>query len=304
MTGDRLQSPEARSGPAGAGEAPRWTQPLPPDSHVHSEWSWDALAGDMERTCERAVHLGLRSLAFTEHADFTRWPLDDAVQKGRGTFLDGTFLPRPLDVEGYLDSIERCRSRFPGLTIHTGVELGEAHLHATHVRALLASATFERRLGSLHSLPDARPGAAPEAYVAVRTAFGQREPLEVIRLYLAELERMVATDPPFDVLAHIDYPQRYWPGNAPAFDPTQLKDNYHQFLEVLAGTGRALEVNTRLPLMPIIVAWWRDVGGTGVTFASDAHNPERLAWAFRDAAAMAAAYGFRPGSPPEVWARG
>ena len=44
---------------------------LPPDNHVHSEYSWDALAGSMERTCERAVEIGLPSVAFTEHADFS-----------------------------------------------------------------------------------------------------------------------------------------------------------------------------------------------------------------------------------------
>ena len=44
---------------------------LPADSHVHSQWSWDALAGSMEGTCRRAVEIGLPAVAFTEHADFT-----------------------------------------------------------------------------------------------------------------------------------------------------------------------------------------------------------------------------------------
>ena len=48
---------------------------LPPDSHVHSQWSWDALAGSMEGTCQRAVEIGLPAVAFTEHADFTPWSL-------------------------------------------------------------------------------------------------------------------------------------------------------------------------------------------------------------------------------------
>ena len=49
------------------------SQNLPPDNHVHSEWSWDAAAGAMEATCARAVEIGLPSLSFTEHADFTNW---------------------------------------------------------------------------------------------------------------------------------------------------------------------------------------------------------------------------------------
>src|SRR5690349_5282895 len=46
---------------------------LPPDGHVHTEWSWDTADGSMEQSCARAVELGLPSIAFTEHADFTRW---------------------------------------------------------------------------------------------------------------------------------------------------------------------------------------------------------------------------------------
>jgi histidinol-phosphatase (PHP family) len=45
---------------------------LPPDNHVHSQFSWDALAGSMEATYERAVQIGLPALAFTEHADAVR----------------------------------------------------------------------------------------------------------------------------------------------------------------------------------------------------------------------------------------
>ncbi len=48
---------------------------LPPDNHVHSEWSWDARSGSMELTCQRAVELGLPAVAFTEHADYTPWTL-------------------------------------------------------------------------------------------------------------------------------------------------------------------------------------------------------------------------------------
>ena len=53
---------------------------LPPDGHVHTEWSWDAAAGSMERSCARAVALGLPSIAFTEHADFTGWLIAPGVK--------------------------------------------------------------------------------------------------------------------------------------------------------------------------------------------------------------------------------
>ncbi|WP_426503411.1 PHP domain-containing protein [Dactylosporangium sp. McL0621] len=48
---------------------------LPADSHVHSEWSWDAPLASMERTCAEATRLGLAAIAFTEHLDHTVWPV-------------------------------------------------------------------------------------------------------------------------------------------------------------------------------------------------------------------------------------
>lgn len=49
---------------------------LPADNHVHTEWSWDAPAGSMERSCARAAALGLPAIAFTEHLDHTVWRVD------------------------------------------------------------------------------------------------------------------------------------------------------------------------------------------------------------------------------------
>src|SRR6266571_655670 len=95
---------------------------LPPDNHVHTQWSWDADAGSMEASCARAVELGLPSIAFTDHMEFTRWVI---APEGRGVLHrdagkvgpDRQFDAPPLDVDGYLECLQRCRDRFPGLRI-------------------------------------------------------------------------------------------------------------------------------------------------------------------------------------------
>ncbi len=75
-------------------------------------------------------------------------------------------------------------------------------------------------------------------------------------------------------------------------------------LRLLAGSGRVLEVNTRVPLHPQVVTWWREEGGRAVSFASDAHEPDALAHGFPAAAAMVAAAGFRPDRDPHAfWIR-
>jgi histidinol-phosphatase (PHP family) len=58
---------------------------------------------------------------------------------------------------------------------------------------------------------------------------------------------MAASDTPFEVLGHIDYPLRFWPRQAGPVPWSVLREAFDAALAALAGSGRALEVNTRLP---------------------------------------------------------
>ncbi|WP_091177377.1 PHP domain-containing protein [Microlunatus flavus] len=267
---------------------------LPLDGHVHSEWSWDAFAGDMEATCARAVELGLPAVAFTEHVDHTRWLVSEGAldPRARGDHKGDTFVPGPLAVESYLGTVERCRDRFPGLTVLSGVELGEPHWHAEAVARVLAAGPLDRVLGSLHSLPEGAYAAEPPEL------YRRRDAAEVVRSYLAELAVMVAQTETFEVLAHLDYPLRHWPTAAGPFEVGAFEDAFRHALRTLAGTGRVLEVNTKGPMLPELVGWWREEGGRVVTFGSDAHEPAALGHRLGEAVAMVESFGFRPGRHP------
>ncbi|MEO3799287.1 PHP domain-containing protein [Nonomuraea sp. B1E8] len=276
----------------------------PADSHVHSEWSWDAPSGSMERSCARAVELGLPAIAFTEHVDHTVWTvaLDALAPDDHLATLatpEGLLTPPAFDADGYLEAIERCRERFPALRILSGLELGEPHWHAAAVAKVLEAGPFDRVLGSLHCLPDVDGFAEPPGLYERRTA------ADVIRQYLAEIVSLVTGSDAFSVLAHIDYPMRYWPAReAGPFDPVMFEEEFRHALRMTARSGRALEINTRIPLHSAIVRWWHEEGGEAVTFGSDAHDPTAVARGFRDAADMARAHGFRPGRDPyDFWAR-
>jgi histidinol-phosphatase (PHP family) len=123
-----------------------------------SEWSWDAPGDSMERTCARAVEMGLPAVAFTEHADYTTWKVvasDFAGHEQLTAFVtpDGTLTPPRLDLDGYLECVQRCRDQFPNLRVISGVELGEAHRHSDVAAKLLDAGQFDRVLASLHTLP-------------------------------------------------------------------------------------------------------------------------------------------------------
>jgi histidinol-phosphatase (PHP family) len=254
----------------------------------------------MERSCARALGLGLGAIAFTEHVDHTMWtvPVDSIDPSDPFVGPDGLVTPPEFDASGYLEAIERCRARFPALRILSGIEIGEPHWHAAAIAQVLAAGRFDRVLGSQHCLPDGGGFAEPPGL------YRNRDAAEVVRQYLAEVARLIANSDSFSVLAHIDYPVRYWPAQAGPFDPNAFEDDFRHALRALADSGRTLEVNTRVPLCPEVIRWWREEGGSTVTFGSDAHDPTAVARGFAGAAAMVESLSFRPGRHPhDLWTR-
>jgi histidinol-phosphatase (PHP family) len=248
----------------------------------------------MERTCARAVELGLRSVAFTDHADFTAWTLVDDESRFpaqlRAWVTRGVLSPPPLALEGYFECLLRCRERFPELEILSGVELSEPHWHAEAAARLLSQGDFDLVICGQHSL---RRDSG--VFVEVSDGYQDSEAAAVVRAYLAEAIRMIDGWADFEVLAHIDYPVRAWPRPGPGFCVADFEEEFRAVLRALARSGRVLEVNTRVPLNPDVIRWWRQEGGRAVSFGSDAHDPLALAHGFAEAAAVAAASGFRPG---------
>ena len=282
----------------------------------------------MERSCERALELGLPAVAFTEHADFTVWAEDDpgggqgwvaddrpswaghgggptagdhdgGHPSGGGLALPGRSRIRPLDVSGYQACLELCRDRFSELRIISGIEAGEPHLFAGSVSTVLKAGSFDRVLGSLHSL-------RYEGRLAyVDTLFPVLGAQELMRRYFAELLRLIEGSDVFEVLAHVDFPRRQWPPGAAPFDERAFEEEYRTVFGTLASSGRVLEINTASPLASVqLVRWWREAGGTAVSFGSDAHDPYRVGDKFDQAAGVAEAAGFRPGRDPfDFWRR-
>ncbi|GGL12802.1 histidinol-phosphatase (PHP family) [Curtobacterium luteum] len=299
---------------------------LPADAHVHSEFSWDAgsdpsSVGSMRRTCERAVRIGLPALVFTEHLDLEdHWvagPEDLGSHAHTLVGVDGRVRLPPLDLDGYLAAIDRCRYDFPELTILTGVEFGQPHLWDA------AAADVVRRVdrvnGSLHMLPfeegdagagsgadGAARGAAHDAGARTEpsTLYRYRPPADVMWAYLAEIPRMVAGSVSFAVFTHIDYAVRSWPSaTAGPFDPREFEEGFRSGMRAIASSGRALEMNTRR-LWSWVPQWWAEEGGRAVTFGSDAHTADALATGFPEATAMLESFGFRAGRrPEEFWTR-
>jgi histidinol-phosphatase (PHP family) len=242
----------------------------------------------MDRSCERALEIGLPAIAFTEHADFA------LVHEGQHS----------VDIAGYLDAVERCRAKFKGLRILTGVELGEPHWYPRETAEVLAAAPLDQVHGSIHCIR--LDGDLLDAS-QFRTHEGIDFP-RAVREYFRETLAMVDSGQPFETLAHIDYPKRYWLAGAAPYREEDYKEEIRAILSAAARTGRVLEVNTTRgdTLCPdlTVVRWWRELGGQAVSYGSDAHQPDKVGAGFALATQMVEAAGFKPARDPmALWRR-
>ncbi|WP_346621026.1 PHP domain-containing protein [Blastococcus montanus] len=261
----------------------------PPDNHVHTHWSWDTPdSSTMRRACERAIAQGLPAIAFTEHLDFTVWHAEDRATAD-GLLDRHPAHQLPIDVEGYFAELEEVRGRFPELRIWSGIETGEPHLFAASIARHLESSPVDRILGSLHSLSDAGRLVGVGRLLHVDAD-------ATMRRYLGEMVGMIESSDVFQVLAHVDFPRRYWPGGPDRYVEKDYEEEYRAVFRALAGSGRALEINTSSPLASADqVRWFHEEGGEAVSFGSDAHAPTAVGQKFDLAVAVAEAAGFRPG---------
>jgi histidinol-phosphatase (PHP family) len=245
------------------------------DYHVHTDNSFDCQT-PMIAMCERAIQLGVREIAFTDH--FNNHMLD----------LDLGF----YDPRRYFEDIEFCRKRFPQLTILAAVEVGEPHRWAKRIRPILEAYPYDIVLGSLHWVGN--ENVFNKNYFRARTAH------QAYHDYFAELVRMIKHGD-FDILAHVDLPKRLGQGYYGTFDARAHEADLRAVWQACLERGITPEINTkglRVPsaqLHPTLEAlcWYVEMGGEQITIGSDAHHAESLAQDFTAAYACARAAGIR-----------
>ncbi len=159
-------------------------------------------------------------------------------------------------------------------------------------------------LGSIHSI-------RIDGELIDASQFRKKEGLDfpnAVREYFRETLAMVDSDQPFETLAHIDYPKRYWVDGAAPYREEDYEEEIRAILASAVRSGRVLEVNTTRGsiLCPdiTVVRWWRELGGQAVSFGADAHQPDKVGEGFDLATQMVQAAGFKPAKDPmALWRR-
>ncbi|MGQ9902955.1 MAG: histidinol-phosphatase HisJ family protein [Anaerolineae bacterium] len=250
------------------------------DYHVHTHFSCDCNYS-MEEMCRAAVVAGVQEIAFCEHEEHN--PGDECYHT--------------LNHDAYWRELRRCRELFAGqLTIRAGIEISEPHRYAAQIEPTLAAYPWDYVLGSLHWLDEQTNTLSP----TFAERFGPGQWRESFRAYFREMERM-ACDGNFDVVAHFDYPARYF--KAPpdeAYDIAEFEAEIRPALQALIARGKGIEINTgslrkglRNPCPPpIVVRWFREMGGQILALGSDAHRPQDIMADIALASEIARAAGF------------
>src|SRR5262249_52241519 len=193
--------------------------------------------------------------AFTEHADH--------VSNVHQTL-------RPLDILGYHAEVQRCRALFPNLRILSGVELGEPHRYSRETAAILAVGRLDRVLGSVHCFEWQGRMVDASQLASLRLT----DVPDAVRVYFQELCALVGSAQPFEVLAHLDYPKRYWPHAEFSYREGDYEEEIRTVLKGAVAREAVLEMNTTrgevpergLCPGPTVLRWWVEEGGRALSF--------------------------------------
>lgn len=245
------------------------------DSHMHTPLCKHAVGHPSEYVAE-AQQAGLAGLVFTDHNPMPRW-FDPEVR------MDWEQLPL------YLDLMEKVRAAAGHFYVGIGLEAdfhpgAEAAVHK--VRGMYA---WDYLIGSVHHL-----GAWPFDNPAYTAEFDERDLREVYRQYFAVVVQ-TARSGLYHAIGHLDLPK------VMGFRPPQgYLDLAEEALEVMAGEGLALDVNTagwrkkaaEIYPAPELLARAHQLG-IAVVLGSDAHKPTDVGHRFAEASQVLQAAGYR-----------
>lgn len=246
------------------------------DMHIHSDFSIDTdiLMEDMVKS---AIEKNGKTICFTDHAEFGVGPENIDV-----VFRTEDFFRKFRQLRySYADKIE----------ILSGAELGLQPDQLEKYAQFAESAPFDFLLAAIHTVRHM------DVYSGLIPRFTAQEALQ---MYYEDMLQCITEFDLFDSLAHIDYPDRYFPQDKPLPEFSDYREFVEPVLRTLIEKGKGLEVNTgglrRLPCVhpkPEILTLYQQMGGELLTFGSDAHRPDFIYHEYRATEKMLKELGFK-----------
>lgn len=231
----------------------------------------------MENQLAAAKKAGLKYIAFTEHLDY-----DSLVDK----VADGT-----LDIAAYEKKCLDVKRREKDVFVAFGVECGFHPLASQMYAEELPKHNFDVIINSVHAV-NCRDPYFPSFYEGRPKEQSYGEYFKAVRDSLEVPYR-------YDVIGHIGYAMRYYPGDDKSLDPASVeivRDIFKRAIEL----GKTVEVNSHVKLTGLgsvptasMLKIYRELGGENITFSSDAHQAFRIADKWQSVYAVLEELGFR-----------
>lgn len=225
------------------------------DYHMHTKFSFDSSSepSEMIFAAEKA---GLKEICFTEHADFPdlEMPMPDLDE------YDNAFRSLPKS----------------NVIVKKGLEVGLSETDLEQCLDFLHGRSYDFIICSQHYI------CGEDPYFL--DYFNGKTQHEAYLLYLKEMFKTLTAYSDWDVIGHIGYATRYFPGAG----NKQLV--YSDFSDILDGIlklaiehGKGIELNTSgldttgdfFPTKRILERYF-ELGGEIITLGSDAHVPKNV----------------------------
>lgn len=243
------------------------------DYHVHSSISADSQTNPHAQI-QRAEELGLEEICFTEHLEIHFYRGDDWH----------------VDLENYVEqfrNFDQSRVKLK-LGLEAGIALAPEYF--PELEAELRSVSCDYVLASAHSINNIDP-FNPKFYEGKNIAQVFKEYIGSILTGIGQIDPQL-----FSSVGHIDFPAK----GAHSEKDSRLfykyaPDEIDALFKYIIPQGKCIEINTasyrNLDGFEVPGGDWLrryvELGGEFVTFGSDAHMPEHIAYRFDDAVAMA-----------------
>lgn len=260
------------------------------DCHSHTHNSPDG-DGSVLSMCRRAMELGLKAYAVTDHCEVNRFYSSDtytATPKEYDTYDFG------IDFEKSMEENTKVKNKLgEKLNFICGIELGQATFDMELADKIVSDPRLDFILGSVHQIPDAEDFAFIDYNTADATVLLER--------YFDEMIKLCRWGK-FDVLSHLTYALRYMEGEKGLrIDMTPYQEKIRTIFTLLIQSGKGIEINTSgfrqkygkpLPTLDYIKLF-RELGGEVLSVGSDSHFVTDLGKNIRDGAEMAKEAGFK-----------
>lgn len=253
------------------------------DYHMHSAVTIDGRMSEAQ-ACERAILLGIREIAFTNHV----------------MLIEPEYTISPAAFAEHWERVQVCQERYPELTIRLGLEMDyyegrEAEIAATIDQyEAVVGGQLDLVLGSMHHLYGvffSNKSVAPMFFKNKNTG-------SLYHDYFILATKAVQSHL-FDVMAHPDLIKKYEGELSPHLPFELYQDVVEPYLDALLASDIGLEVNTKgfkrkvgeaypsADMMMLYLSKARELGKEPlITLGSDAHKVDDVGGCIMEGAEM------------------